>query len=114
MDVVATIMIGGKLLYHHRKRAGLYQSHSNPSGSGTSSNINPGFGPGINQPGAVGSSPYLPVAIIFIESAMLSSVSKVLHLSITATTYSWNLAFIPICVSAISAFWYGGDIDYEF
>lgn len=48
---------------------------------------------------SVKSSPYFPVIIIFIESAALSTISKILQITIPAAAVSLNLIVIPLCVS---------------
>jgi hypothetical protein len=70
MDAIATTMIAGRLGYHHLWRRKLVSNHS---------------------------SPYASLLIICVESAILSTIAKVLHLTIEDLTI--NPVVIPICVS---------------
>jgi hypothetical protein len=49
--------------------------------------------------GAKHSSSYLPLVTIFIESAVLSTISKILQISVTSPVINWNPLVIPLCVS---------------
>lgn len=79
LDVIATSMIAGRLTYYHTR---------------------------IRKAVIGPDSPYLPVIVIFIESAALSTMSKILQL-VGALTASFgpsyaiftNVLFIPLCVS---------------
>jgi len=71
IDVLTTGMIAGRLIYYHRKQKKLTESY----------------------PTAI----YLPVATIFIESAVLSLISKILQLSIRSL--GTNPIVVPLCVS---------------
>jgi heme/copper-type cytochrome/quinol oxidase subunit 1 len=73
MDGLSTIMIAGRLIVGHRRMKKL----------------------GISM-----SRTYLPVVIIFIESAALSTISKILQLTIPSFIIKSNLIVIPLCVSA--------------
>lgn len=75
LDAVSTFMIAGRLLYHHNRRLKM---------------------------GASQTSPFLPATIIFIESAALSTIAKILQLTIANQLYSVNLLVIPLCVSIAS------------
>ena len=72
IDGLCTTMITGRLLYYYlrQRKSGTFH--------GTS---------------------YLSVIAIFIESAALSTISKILQLTVTSTVISRNLVCIPLCVS---------------
>ena len=72
MDAIATIMIAGRLGYHHLWRRKLVSNRTSPYGS---------------------------LLIICVESAILSTVAKVLHLTIADLIF--NPIVIPICVSSL-------------
>jgi hypothetical protein len=72
LDTLTTGMITGRLIYHHKTQLKL--SGGRPS-------------------------PYLPVVTIFIESAALSLISKILQLSIPSHIIVTNPIVIPLCVS---------------
>jgi len=68
LDALATGMIAGRLIYHHRKQRKLTESHS---------------------------TIYLPLVTIFIESAALSLIAKILQLSVPVL---WsNPIVVPLC-----------------
>jgi len=71
MDAIATTMIAGRLGYHHLWRRKLVS----------------------NSP-----SPYTSLLIICVESAVLSTLAKILHLTIPNLIF--NPIVIPICVLA--------------
>jgi len=71
MDAIATIMIAGRLGYHHIWRRKLVSNRS---------------------------SPYTSLVIICVESAVLSTLAKALHLKIDNLIY--NPIVIPICTLA--------------
>jgi hypothetical protein len=77
MDVITTGMIAGRLFYHHRR---LLQKLSTGR-----------------------STPYLPALAIFIESGVLSTLSKVIQLA--NECYSQNPGIspcvIPLCVGTL-------------
>jgi hypothetical protein len=79
MDVITTGMIAGRLFYHHSLWRELGGGHS---------------------------MSYLPVLVIFIESGVLSTLSKVIQLVIEC--YSQNPGIspsvIPLCVSNVEFF----------
>lgn len=69
LDGLTTGMIAGRLIYHHMKQRRLLENRS---------------------------TIYLPVVTIFIESAVLSLISKILQL--TVPLYE-NPIVVPLCVS---------------
>jgi len=71
LDGLTTGMIAGRLIYYHRKQQILS-----------------------------GNSFYLPVIAIFIESAALSLISKLLQLGITSPIIYINPIVVPLCVRA--------------
>jgi hypothetical protein len=73
LDALTTGMIAGRLIYHHRSRIKL--GYGNPA------------------------SPYLPLVTIFIESAALSLISKILQLVIHSFAITTNPLVMPLCVS---------------
>ena len=72
LDALTASMIAGRLIYYHRKQRRLTES-----------------------------SFYLPVITIFIESAALSLISKILQLSITSLVIVSNPIVVPLCVCPI-------------
>jgi len=72
LDAITTGMIAGRLIYHHRKQRKL-------SGSTTV---------------------YLPVVTIFIESAALSLISKILQISVQGL--GGNPVVVPLCTISSS------------
>jgi hypothetical protein len=72
LDTITTGMIAGRLIYHHRMQVKLDCTHANP---------------------------YAPLVVIFIESAALSLISKILQLSIPSIIMIENPLVIPLCVS---------------
>jgi hypothetical protein len=70
LDTVTTGMIAGRLIYHHRTQKKL--------GAHTA---------------------YLPLVAIFIESAALSLISKIIQISIPSIAIEMNPLNIPFCMS---------------
>ena len=73
LDGLTAGMIAGRLIYHHRKQQRLSQSSS-----------------------------YLPVIMIFIESASLSFISKILQISTSSPVLVSNPIVVPLCVCPVS------------
>jgi hypothetical protein len=73
LDTLTTGMIAGRLVYHHRMQKKLGGAHTSP--------------------------PYLPLVTIFIESAALSLISKIIQISIPSVAITHNPFIIPLCVS---------------
>jgi hypothetical protein len=73
LDTLTTVMIAGRLIYHHRRH---------------------------NKSGGAHSSSYLPLVTIFIESAALSLISKIIQISIPSVAVELNPFVIPLCVSS--------------
>jgi hypothetical protein len=69
MDALVTGMIAGRLIYHHRLQRKVLGNHP---------------------------TSYIPVIVIFIESAALSTASKLLQLFIAL--YAGGVAYNPIVV----------------
>lgn len=74
LDILLTGMIAGRLIQCHRRWRRLQAGHSD----------------------------YLPVIAIFIESATLSTIAKLLQLAITSNAVAFNLIVIPLCVRKLS------------
>ena len=74
LDAITTGMIAGRLIYHHRKQRKLTYGHS---------------------------TIYLPVVTIFIESAALSLISKMIQISIPYDLGDDPIV-VPLCVSHLS------------
>jgi hypothetical protein len=74
LDTLTTGMIAGRLVYHHRMQKKLGGTHI---------------------------TPYLPLVVIFIESAALSLISKVIQLSTYSILIARNPLVIPLCVSEL-------------
>jgi hypothetical protein len=72
LDTLTTEMIAGRLIYHHKMQTKLGSSHT---------------------------SPYLPLVTIFIESAALSLIAKIIQISILSIAVTANPLVIPLCVS---------------
>jgi len=70
LDTLTTGMIAGRLIYHHRKQKKLTDNQS---------------------------TFYLPVMTIFIESAILSLIAKILQLTITSRGFTNSLIVVPLC-----------------
>lgn len=82
VDLLTTVMIAARLIYHHRKQRELAGRHSN-------------F--------------YLPVLTIFIESSVLSLVGKVMQILLSLYTVSPQDPFVvPLCVGPIFYFAHTG------
>jgi hypothetical protein len=75
LDGLTTAMIAGRLIYHHRKHQRLMGSRK---------------------------SFYLPVIAIFIESAMISFIAKILQIAIRAPSFEQNPLVVPLCVSDVA------------
>jgi len=79
MDIILTSMIAGRLIYWHiRSRKQICRS-GNESGT---------------------SSKFISLTMVFIESAALSTISKILQLSVSSIVIGWNPILIPICTFA--------------
>jgi hypothetical protein len=72
LDTITTGMISGRLIHHHKMQVKLGYTHARS---------------------------FLPLVTIFIESAALSLLSKILQLSITSVALESNPLVIPLCVS---------------
>jgi hypothetical protein len=72
VDTFTTGMIAGRLIYHHQMQKKIGGAHT---------------------------SPYLPLVTIFIESAALSLISKVIQISIQSYAIELNPIVLPLCVS---------------
>jgi hypothetical protein len=72
LDTLTTGMIAGRLICHHRRQKKLGGAHT---------------------------IPYLPLVTIFIESAALSLISKVIQISIPSVAIELNPVVVPLCVS---------------
>lgn len=75
LDTLTTGMIAGRLIYHHQMQKKL---------------------------GGMNTRPYLPIMTIFIESAALSLISKIIQISIPSNAITLNPLVIPLCVSQAS------------
>jgi hypothetical protein len=74
MDVIATGMIAGRLIFFYRRQKKIGTSHSNK---------------------------YLPVIIIFIESSALSTMGKISQIMANTFSLSFNPYAIPVCVCCL-------------
>jgi hypothetical protein len=71
MDVIATGMIAGRLIFVHRRQKKAGTTHANT---------------------------YLPVIVIFIESSALSTLGKISQIMANTFSSSFNPYAIPVCV----------------
>jgi len=74
IDGICTTMIAGRLIYYQRHHSKNFVEHKEKT--------------------------YFSIMVIFIESAALSTISKIIQLAITSTAISTNPIFIPLCTIA--------------